>query len=222
MCTNAGRLAAPGAGAGLVPSVRTELGALGNTDGGWGTGSPGNLQQRFGSATHGAGVHAHASTVPDADQHGGLKPLAGQRLHRAAVVLGEVAADLSGQLYRRTAIVDGSRPLFPVPQPQSAAPGACRSKPSPSVRLADDAHREALRWRLRPKPRDLPFSARLAGSMLEIPLGCRTLEEHRRRTGRRRNATRAPRGGRTDGAAPMPPFEPAPTYSWIGQNLSAP
>jgi hypothetical protein len=73
---------------------------------------------------------------------------------------------------------------------------------------------------LRPKPRDLSLSARLAGSLLAKQPGCRTLEEPRRKTGPRRDATRAPREVRTDGAAPMPPSEPAATHLRIGQKLS--
>jgi len=73
---------------------------------------------------------------------------------------------------------------------------------------------------LRPKPRDLSLSARLAVLLLEKQPDCRTLERPHRKTGRRREATRAPREARTDGAAVMPPSEPAATHLRIGQKLS--
>jgi len=62
---------------------------------------------------------------------------------------------------------------------------------------------------LRPKPRDLALSARLTVSLLKKPSGCRTIKEPRRKTGQRRDATRAPGEVRTDRAVAIPPSEPA-------------
>ncbi|GIU80592.1 MAG: hypothetical protein KatS3mg005_3830 [Bryobacteraceae bacterium] len=86
------------------------------------------------------------------------------------------------------------------------------SHASRSVRLAGGARHEGPRSGFRPKPGGSPLSAGLAARMFEKQAGCRTLEEPRGETERCRDTTRASREAQTDGAAAVPPSQPAATH----------
>jgi hypothetical protein len=147
---------------------------------------------------------------------------AGQCFHRAIVALGEVRTDLPGGLCRRAAAVGGTGELFPVLQPKPAASGAGLPDAGRGVRFMRRAAGSRQRLGLRPKPRDLALSARLTVSLLKKPSGCRTIKEPRRKTGQRRDATRAPGEVRTDRAVAIPPSEPAAIHLRKGRKLSSP
>jgi hypothetical protein len=63
--------------------------------------------------------------------------------------------------------------------------------------------------------------ARLAASRLKKHSGCRTIKEPRRRTGQRRDVSRALGEVRTDRAVAIPPSEPAAIHLKNGRKLSS-
>src|SRR5579864_3937646 len=201
--SDAWRVSLPGRGDGLVQPLRPELGTLQHPGdrllpGGAGCRVPlrpaRNLELRSGRAVHFGRLPGSAQEARDLHQHGRPRTRARQRVHRTAVALAQVRADLSRRLRHRSRSVPGPGELLPLLQSPASASGARLSDTGGSV--PGQSHKEEVTFlmgALPPNPRDLAqFSARMDAFLFTENSTCRTIEMLDRRVGQRRDATRAP------------------------------
>src|SRR5579863_3040660 len=202
--SHAWRLPVSGGGDGLVQPVRAQLGTVqhdgdrllpGRTRRGLPLRPTRNLELRPGLAVHCGRLPGSAQTTRHPDQHGWPRPCARQRFHRTVVALAQVRADLSRRLRQRSRSVPRAGELLPLLQPQAPAPGArlsdaCRPVPAQvqkekATLLMGDAVPQT--------PWDLPLLfPRMDAFRFTQNSTCRTIDLLARRTGQRRDATRAP------------------------------
>src|SRR5579872_835341 len=153
-----------------------------------------NLELRSRLAVHLGRLPGSAQAARNCDQHGWSRPRARQRFHRTAVALAQVRADLSRRLRHRPGTVPGIGKLFPLLQPPALAPGARLSntrRPVPTPIQKEEI--VVMMGALPPNPRDLAlFFTRMDGFSFTAHGTCRTIEMLDRKTGQRRDATRAP------------------------------
>src|ERR1700674_1841978 len=210
--SDAWRLSVPGRGGGLVQPLRTQLGTLHHHGNGL---LPGrarcrvpfrptrNLELRSRLAVHLGRLPGSAQAARHLDQHGWPRPRARQRFHRTAVALAQVRADLSRRFRLRPRSVSRAGKLLPLLQPPAPAPGARLSDAGRSV-PAQTQKEEIILMMGAPPPnlRDLSLLlSRMDAFRFTRNGACRTIEMLDRRTGQRRDATRAPIQARNGWAA---------------------
>src|SRR5579872_5507525 len=202
--SHAWRLPVSGGGDGLVQPVRAQLGTVqhdgdrllpGRTRRGLPLRPTRNLELRPGLAVHCGRLPGSAQTTRHPDQHGWPRPCARQRVHRTAVALAQVRADLPRRLRQRSRSVPGAGKLLPLLQPPAPAPGAripdaggpvpAQIQKEKGTLLMGDAVPQTP-WDLA-----LLFSRMHAFRFTRIG-ACRTIDLLARRIGLSRDGTRAP------------------------------
>src|SRR5690349_3052556 len=202
--TDAWRLPLPGCRDGLVQPFRAQLGTFqydgdrllsGRTGGGVPLRPARNLELRSRLSVHLTRLSGAAKKARHLYQHGRTGPCPGQRFHRAPVAQSEVRTHLPRRFRQRGRSVPSAGPLLPflqstAPTPGARLPHAGRSVPAP-------VHKEkviAMMVGSAPQtPRDLTlFFSRMDVFCFSGWRSCRTLERLDRKTGQRRDATRAP------------------------------
>src|SRR5579864_939222 len=201
--SNAWRLSLPGGCHGLVQPVRTQLGTVQHHGGGLlprraqrcvPLRPARNLELRSGLAVYFGRLSGTPEEARHRDQHGWPRTRARQRVHRTAVALTQVRADLPRRLRHRTRTVPGVGELLPLLQPPAPAPGARLSDASRLVPAPIQKEKViAMMGAPPPNPRDLALlSSRMDAFRFTRNGACRTIDLLARRIGPRRDATRAP------------------------------
>src|SRR5437867_1698715 len=202
--SDAWRLPLPGCGDGLVQPLRAQLGTFqydGDRllSGRAGSGVPfrptRNLELRSGFPVHFARLPGAVEEARHLHQHGWTGPCPGQRFHRALVAQPEVRTHLPRRLRQRDRSVPSAGSLLPLLQSPAASPGARLSHSGRSVPAPVNKEKViAMMVGSAPQtPRDLAlFFSRMDGFCFSRLRSCRTLEKLDRKTGQRRDATRAP------------------------------
>ena len=195
---------------GLVQPVCAGLGAVqfdGNgilpsgVESGADPGKAGDIEHRPGLPVHQRTIHGAAEGRRGADQHGRPGPCAGQRVHRAALALGQIRGGLPVRLCRRAGGASSPGPLLPVLQHRTPAPGLGEADPQRGVFQSPGGSRRApgpKGGRVAPPSRSLkkwtrsPAILRRAHTAHSRIAGKRVLREENRQKGEPEN-----RGGQT-------------------------
>src|SRR6202140_1270007 len=202
--SNARWLSVPGRGDGLVQPLRAQLGTLQYVGDRFLPDGVGrrlslrparDLELRSGLAVHLGRLFGSAQAARNLDQHGWPRPRAGQCFHRTTVALAQVRADLSRRFRHRPRTVPGAGELLPLLQSPASAPGARLSNAGRPV--SAQTQKEEVVVMMGDAVPQTPWDLSLSFSRMDVFLftahgTCRTIEMLDRRTGLRRDATRAP------------------------------
>src|SRR5689334_6684023 len=209
LCSDAWRLSLPGGGDGLVQPLCAQLGTVQHHGDRLLPGRPGSsvpfrsardLEFRSGIAVHLGGFPCATEKTRDLHQYGWARPRPGQCLYRAVVAQSQIRADLPRRLCQWRRALSRTGELLPFLQPPTPAP--VPELPHTRRPLSTPTHTEnviALMGGSAPQtPRDLSlFSSRVDGFALAVLSDCRTIVGLDRKTGQRRDPTRAPNQARS-------------------------